>query len=461
MVLLDVHDCALSVHTTLEQPAASLFASEKEFAVVISLKCLSTEQSSAPLFLVAVLDKSSSMEGAKLASLKDTMHRLINKLRPIDTLAIVTYDSDASVLLRPTLLNDEGKQGAKSLVDKISPGSMTNLSGGLIEGLYQIPRNLESNVIVSTLLLTDGLANQGITKSQAIISMIKQLSERAHGPGKSVVYTFGYGDDHNSAMLTDIATATQGMYYYIQNEDKISEAFSDVLGGLLSVVVQNVVVTITAPPDVEITQFLPDIPHTVVEKTKQIRVQFADLQAEEFRDLPVLIKYPAVTGAIESPLFDVQVDCFNVLSNQMESTSTQAVLPRLDVSQLTPELTMKNLDVDSHLNRLETCKVLDNAKSFADKGDVQAARHLLQQQINKIQNSASALMPVCKRLLVDLTGALDKMTSASEYKSRGSHHLNNARACHVRQRAAPQSYAEEFVGYTYCNAARFDMLNKF
>jgi hypothetical protein len=259
-------------------------------------------------------------------------------------------------------------------------------------------------------------------------------------------------------MLTEISAATQGMYYYIQNEDKISEAFSDVLGGLFSVVVQNVVVTITAHPDVEITQFLPDIPHTVVERKKQIRVQFADLQSEEFRDLPLLIKYPPVTGTCESPLLVVEVDCFNVLTNQMESHGCNAIIPRLELAQLTPEHTKKDSEVDSHLNRLETCRVLARGKTLADSGDIQAARLALQQQIVKIQNSVSGSTPVCLRLISDIQVALDKMTTASEYRSRGSHVVSNAIHSHSRQRAAPIGYDQEiFSGYTYCNAARFNM----
>ena len=37
----------------------------------------------------------------------------------------------------------------------------------------------------------------------------------------ATVYTFGFGSDHDASMLTAISEAGNGMYYYIENEDKV------------------------------------------------------------------------------------------------------------------------------------------------------------------------------------------------------------------------------------------------
>ena len=36
------------------------------------------------------------------------------------------------------------------------------------------------------------------------------------------VYTFGFGDDHDPDMLKAISDAGNGMYYFIENEDKVA-----------------------------------------------------------------------------------------------------------------------------------------------------------------------------------------------------------------------------------------------
>jgi hypothetical protein len=52
------------------------------------------------------------------------------------------------------------------------------------------------------------------------------------------VHTFGFGPHHDSQLLSDIAEAGNGTYYYIEGEASIPEAFADALGGLLSVAVR-------------------------------------------------------------------------------------------------------------------------------------------------------------------------------------------------------------------------------
>ena len=60
------------------------------------------------------------------------------------------------------------------------------------------------------------------------------------------LHTFGYGKDHNAKLLGELAAITRdGSYYFVNNEQDVSTAFGDALGGVLSVVAQNVILTIT------------------------------------------------------------------------------------------------------------------------------------------------------------------------------------------------------------------------
>ncbi len=55
---------------------------------------------------------------------------------------------------------------------------------------------------------------------------------------QACVFTFGYGAEHDTDMLNALATAGNGLFYYIDNSDSIPESFCDCLGGLLSVAAQ-------------------------------------------------------------------------------------------------------------------------------------------------------------------------------------------------------------------------------
>ena len=49
----------------------------------------------------------------------------------------------------------------------------------------------------------------------------KQIGDKSNKSADASVYTFGFGSDHNPEMLTKISEAGNGMYYYIENEDKV------------------------------------------------------------------------------------------------------------------------------------------------------------------------------------------------------------------------------------------------
>ena len=48
-----------------------------------------------------------------------------------------------------------------------------------------------------------------------------QSSVGAGSPADASVYTFGFGDDHDPLLLKKISDAGNGMYYFIETEDKV------------------------------------------------------------------------------------------------------------------------------------------------------------------------------------------------------------------------------------------------
>jgi Ca-activated chloride channel family protein len=47
--------------------------------------------------LVAVVDNSGSMQGARLSSVKQALHALVDRMRPQDTFCVVTFNTTAQV----------------------------------------------------------------------------------------------------------------------------------------------------------------------------------------------------------------------------------------------------------------------------------------------------------------------------------------------------------------------------
>merc|ERR1712173_545550 len=96
------------------------------------------------------------------------------------------------------------------------------------------------------------------------------------------INTFGFGANHNAQLMKALAENGRGMYAFIENTDQIADTFAECLGGLVSIVGQNLKVQVQALNDVEITRCLSkgysvkvDIP-----KKKQT-ISVKDLQSEE------------------------------------------------------------------------------------------------------------------------------------------------------------------------------------
>ena len=222
-----------------------------------------------PLDVVVVLDRSSSMAGSKIALCKATVSFLLDELRPCDRIALVSYGSDVRdefgglVAMAP-----DAQRRCKGVVAKLRPGKRTNLSGGVLEGLEILrsaaargepgegepaegePAECEPlRRSASLLLLTDGHANHGVVDTDKVLALVRsQLSDwspfapgaTSSGSSEGVrIFTFGYGVDHNARLLRALSDESGGLYYYVPSVDAVPVAFGDCLGGLLTVVAQN------------------------------------------------------------------------------------------------------------------------------------------------------------------------------------------------------------------------------
>lgn len=194
-----------------------------------------------PLNISLVIDRSGSMQGEKMANVKKAVQFVIDNLTARDYLSIIIYDSQIDVVSPSQPV--ENKQLLHQLVDRIFARNMTNLSGGLLEGYKQVLSAKKDGYVNRVLLLTDGLANQGITDFEQLQS-IAQKKFQEHGIALS---TFGVGADFNELLLTNLAEYGGANYYFIDSPEKIPEIFAKELEGLLAVVAQNTQIEISYP----------------------------------------------------------------------------------------------------------------------------------------------------------------------------------------------------------------------
>lgn len=196
-----------------------------------------------PLNLALVLDRSGSMSGFKLDFVKQAAQHVIELLSRQDRVALVTYDNTVAVDLPTTLIGSIPRHEINRRISAIHTGGYTNLSGGWMQGCQEVAVNGENGGQVNrVLLLTDGLANVGITEPDILGNHARELAQR--GVSTS---TFGVGEGFNEHLLEGMANQGSGNFYYIDNPSDIPSIFAREFKELSAVTARDVRVTITIP----------------------------------------------------------------------------------------------------------------------------------------------------------------------------------------------------------------------
>jgi hypothetical protein len=162
---------------------------------------------------------------------------------------------------------------------------------------------VEEDAVRSVFLFTDGQANEGITDETKLVSMVRKMADQKH---RVRLYTFGFGADHSEELLSKLAEAGSGSYYFIEKEDNIATAFADALGGLLSVVAQNVKLTFVPAPGVVVDEVHTSF-GTSEEGGGRRSVRIGDLLSEESKDTLLDVRLPALADVAECQTVDFKI----------------------------------------------------------------------------------------------------------------------------------------------------------
>jgi len=228
----------------------------------------------APINLSLVLDRSGSMSGAKLDAARRAASMLTRRLSPQDTVSVVAFDDEVTVVAHPA--TGKAQEELPEAIESIQSGGMTNLSGGWLRGRDLVAEHLREGGVNRVILLTDGLANVGITEPARLTG----LCQNAAKDGVSTT-TIGFGQGYDEDLLKAMADAGQGGTYYIEEVDQASGVFEEELEGLLSIAAQNVRVTVQPGADAESVKVLHQYPSHAQDDL--LTVEVGDLYAREPR----------------------------------------------------------------------------------------------------------------------------------------------------------------------------------
>ncbi|MBI5959145.1 MAG: VWA domain-containing protein, partial [Chloroflexi bacterium] len=196
-----------------------------------------------PLNLSVVLDRSGSMQGNKLSYIKQAAQYLVQRLAAQDRFSLVSYNQSVTVDVPP--ISALEKDRINHAIKKLESSGTTNLSGGWLQGCQLVAGGIAEGQVNRVLLLTDGLANEGVTDTARLEALARQ--KRSEG---ITTTTMGVGMDFNEDLLMRMAKEAGGAFYFIDNPDQAPNIFNEELNLMMSVVGQNLMITLILTPEV-------------------------------------------------------------------------------------------------------------------------------------------------------------------------------------------------------------------
>lgn len=187
------------------------------------------ESRTIPREVTLVLDRSGSMRGEKLRSMKEAAKQIISGLNPGEKFNVIIYNEGVDVFEKSTVeKNAATEKSAHDWLDSVVARGGTNIHEALKQALLQ---PASEGMLPVVLFLTDGLPTIGTRTEKSIISLVRQ-----ENPQKRRIFTIGVGEDLNATLLRRMAEDSGGLPTYILSgenlEVKLAQVFKQLHGPL-------------------------------------------------------------------------------------------------------------------------------------------------------------------------------------------------------------------------------------
>ncbi|XP_045827920.1 E3 ubiquitin-protein ligase WAV3 [Trifolium pratense] len=478
----------VEIRTYPEVSSVQKSASRDAFAVLIHLKAPQSqrkqnisgndtdsspppvENSRASVDLVTVLDVSGSMLGTKLALLKRAMGFVIQNMGPSDRLSVIAFSSTARRIFPLRRMTEIGRQEALQAVNSLVSNGGTNIAEGLRKGAKVFSDRRCKNPVCSIILLSDGqdtyTVNTRPNVGTGYQSLVPNTIHRNNGGiGSQIpVHAFGFGADHDATSMHSISEISGGTFSFIEAEDVIQDAFAQCIGGLLSVVVQELQLEIACVhPRLELSSVKAGSYRTTLTANgRTAYINVGDLYAEEERDFLVTVNIPVDGSNDEMSLLNVKGLYRDHISKEMVALEETSDV-KIERPNIGRELVV-SIEVDRQRNRLRAAEAIAEARAAAERGELSAAVSVLDSCHKILSESVSAKAGdrLCIALSAELKEMQERMANQHVYEQSGRAYVLSGLSSHSAQRATTRGDSTDSTSLlqSYQTPSMVDMVTR-
>ena len=399
--------------------------------VTLKVEDIETTEKASKIDLICIIDHSGSMDGKKMELVKDSFTYLLELLGDNDRLSIIIFDHVAeriTPLIRMTQVN---KKKTLDLLKEVFARGGTDITLGMKYGLEIIKQRRYINNVTSILLLSDG-------QDKNAQERVKLLLEKYNLKDTFTINTFGFGKDHDPELMSSISQLRDGNFYYIEKLNTVDETFIDCLGGLISVIGEDVNITVKA----ESSEIFPNIQITKAYGGQEIWKKIDNAYTTGISQLFSGIRKDYVLE-IQIPKTDKELD--DVTRNIKIASVTCSIKSLKDSGN--NDITKSKVLVPVFLNEIEEIKeneedgdvmfnyykvlgaeIMKEAKNLSDKNKFDEAKKILQNFKEDISNSKFKKDKNIQDLIKDLDIAINNVRPEIYQDSGRNYMIQNVQA---------------------------------
>jgi Ca-activated chloride channel family protein len=312
-----------------------------------------------------VIDTSGSMEGDPIAAAREAAVAVLDALQDGDRLTLVTFDSEARLLVESTEIDSGSRDDVRERIDEMQARGTTDLARGLETALQDLQRVAEPGVLTRLVLLSDGVPNDA--------EPIHALAAQARAQGITVT-AFGFGLDYDATLLGTIAQSTGGSFHYIEDPAEIAPMFRSENARLQGVVARGMTLTLVSGPRVQIAEVVGDGSAA----GESVILGLGDLSRGEERVVAVRLAVDPHRDGSPVEVLDAALSYHDPLANRtgVHERINLAAHATADEAEIERS---RDAEVEAEVERQRAAATALHAVAATQRGDVAEANRLLRQ----------------------------------------------------------------------------------
>ncbi|XP_051116121.1 E3 ubiquitin-protein ligase WAV3-like [Andrographis paniculata] len=309
-----------------------------------------------------------------MAHIKEALHFVIQNLGPFDRLSIVSFANQARRILPLRAMNNHGRKLAAAAAESIV---VEGGSGNPAEGLKQGSRVLEERPY-----------NDNPYASIILLSHTPQASPIREKHLRFPIHAFGIGRDHDAVAMHATSDKSKGSYTFLESYGAVLGAISSCIGGLFSVVAQDLCVTVAVTSPIEIKEaYTGGFKRVKSSKYSQVTICAGDFYADQKKEFVVRIAIPRlfcenIDGFGKAPVVNI-VCLYNDVMTQL---SVVVKCPLLELDR--PTATFLRGEESRHGNEIYACIAclictyrIELALSYLEQGNASNAKAIISRAV--------------------------------------------------------------------------------